>query len=274
MNRPTGTPLPIGAEMSETEREVVIEAVNGGEFVYRAMEPAAMRYEEGGDSPTVEGRMMPYDEWTEVRSSVEGHFLERFSPGSLAKTMSEQATRIRMLWEHGMDSMLGKQTIAAIDSFREEQDGAYYRASLLDGLPPLLVSGLKRGLYGSSIRFKPIKWDRVAYPKRSEHNPDGIEERTVREGFVKELSIVTFPQYAGATAMVRSLTDEIAAKQLLGDPERLLEFLRTTDTTSTEAEPQHSEREEPEEQAPEASRSTPPVHDYLRPEEDESSWKV
>ena len=247
------------------------ENMDGGEFAYRAIEPEAMHFRQEGDAaPVLEGRMMPYDEWTEIRSSVEGHFMERFAPGSLAKTMNEQATRIRMLLEHGMDR-LGRQPIAAIESFRDEPDGAYYRASLLDGLPPLIVSGLRRGLYGSSVRFKPIKWDRVRSPGKSEHNPEGMEERTVREGFVKELSAVTFPAYAGATAMVRSLTDEIAAKQLLGDPERLLEFLRT----STPAEPQHSEqREEPEDQAPAESRSTQPVHDYLGPQEGEPSWRL
>jgi len=257
--------------MSETEiveQEATVESISGGELAYRATEPAEMHFRDEGDGgPVIEGRMMPYDEWTEVSSSVEGHFMERFATGALAKTMTEQATRIRMLWEHGMDSMLGKQTIAAIESFREEPDGAYYRAGLLDGLPALLVSGLKRGLYGSSIRFKPIKWDRVKFPKRSEGNPDGIEERTVREAFVRELSVVTFPQYAGATAHVRSLTDEFAAKQLLGDPSRLLEMLKTP------AEPQHSEREEPLE-APEPSRSTQPVHDYLQPEEDDQSWRL
>jgi len=245
------------------------ETMNGGELVYRVAEVDAISLRDEGDgSPVLEGRMMPYDEWTEIRSSVEGHFLERFSPGSLAKTMQEQASRIRVLLDHGMDAVVGRKSIAAVEGFRDEQDGAYYRAGLLEGLPPLLVSGLKRGLYGSSVRFKPIKWDRVRSPQRSEHNPEGIEERTIREGFVKELSVVTFPAYAGATAGIRSITDEIAAKQLLGDPERLLEFLK-----NTPAEPQHSEREEPVDEAPEPSRSTQPVHDYLQ-QEDDSSWRL
>jgi len=253
--------------MSETE----VETLNGGELVYRATEPAALQLREEGDSPVLEGRMMPYDEWTTIHSLSENGgkpFLERFAPNSLAKTMQEQASRIRVLWDHGMDAVLGRQTIAEVEGFRDETDGAYYRAGLLEGLPPLLLSGLKRGLYGSSVRFKPIKWDRVRSPGKSEHNPEGFPEFTIREAFVKELSVVTFPQYAGATAHVRSLTDEIAAKQLLGDPERLLEFLK-----STPAEPQHSEREEPVEQAPEPSRSTQPVHDYLQ-QEDDSSWRL
>ena len=260
--------------MSTTESEER-ETLSGGEYAYRATEPEAthLRDDENG-SPILEGRMMPYNEWTEINSSVEGHFMERFSPGSLAKTMNERMSRIRVLFEHGLDR-LGRQTIAGIEGFRDEPDGAYYRASLLDGLPPLLVSGLKRGLYGSSVRFKPVKWDRIRSPRRSEHNPEGLEERTVREGFVKELSVVTFPQYEGATAMVRSLTDEIAAKQLLGDPERLLEFLRTTNTPT---EPPHSEEEPPSEpdpapdDEPEQSRRTQPSRDWLAPQEGERQW--
>jgi hypothetical protein len=253
--------------MSEPEHEPEVENVNGGELVYRATEPAAMQLVEADDvAPMLEGRMMPYDEWTEIKSRVEGHFLERFSPGALAKTMAERSDRIRVLFEHGLD-VLGGQTIAAIEEMRDEPDGAYYRASLLDGLPNLLISGLRRGLYGSSVRYGPVKWDRVKFPKRSEHNPDGLEERTVREGFVKEFSVTTFPQYAGATAHIRSLTDDIAAHKLLGDS-RFLDFLET------QAEPQHSDREEPEDQAPEQSRSTQPARDYLRQEEDDQSWRL
>ena len=252
--------------MSETENDQ-LENMNGGELVYRASEPAALEFrEEEGSAPVLEGRMMPYNEWTEVKSRVEGHFLERFAPRSLAKTMSERVDRIRVLFEHGLD-VLGGQTIAAIDEMRDEEDGAHYRASLLEGVPELLIAGLRRGLYGTSVRYGPVKWDRVRFPKRSDYNPEGIEERTVREAFVKEFSVTTFPQYAGATARIRSLTDDIAAHKLLGDS-RFLDFLESART-----EPQHSEREEPLE-APEPSRSTQPVHDYLQPEEDDQSWRL
>jgi hypothetical protein len=73
---------------------------------------------------------------------------------------------------------------------RDMPDGVYYRASLLDGLPPLLVSGLRRGLYGSSIRFGPIRSDRVRSPMRSAHNPDRLPEVTIREALIKEFSVV------------------------------------------------------------------------------------
>jgi len=253
--------------MTETDEQV--EQLNGGETVARASEPEAMRLTETeGAAPVLAGRMMPYDEWTEVQSSIEGHFLERFAPGALTKTMQEQASRIRALFEHGL-GFLDKQPIAEIEEMRDEPDGAYYRASLLDGLPPLLIAGLRRGLYGSSIRFRPVKAERVRIPKPSGHNPDRLPEVTVREAQLREFSVVTFPQYAGATAHVRSITDELAAVCLLDDPAVLLRML-----DAKKAEPQHSQETQPAEQATvsERSRSTQPPHDYLRPEKGAPKW--
>lgn len=178
------------------------ELMRGGGLVERAAEPAKFSEVESG-RPILEGRMIPYNEWTEVTSKVEGHFFERFVRGALVKTLGTRARQIRVLFEHGFDSVIGRQVIAAVEDLRDEPDGAYYRASLLDGLPPLLVSGLRRGLYGSSIRFGAIKWDKVRSPGRSAHNPDGIPEHTIREARLQEFSVVTFPQYAGATAIVR-----------------------------------------------------------------------
>jgi HK97 family phage prohead protease len=184
-----------------TDYLAVTPAVVRPKLVIRSAEP--VRFREDGDGSTLEGRMVPYDEWTEINNSKEGHILERFAPGALARTISEHGARIRALFEHGEDKNIGRQPIAVIEDMRDEPDGAYYRASLLEGLPPLLVAGLRRGLYGSSIRFGAIRADRVRSPRRSSHNPDGIPEVTVREARVREFSVVTFPQYAGATAAVR-----------------------------------------------------------------------
>ena len=260
--------------MSEVENEQEEpETMTGGELVYRATDPETLLFRQEGDAPPIlEGRMMPYDEWTEVNSSTEGHFLERFVPGSLAKTMQERAKRIRVLFEHGLD-FLGRQPIATFDEFRDEEDGGYYASSLLRGVPDLLVEGLRRGVYGSSIRFRPVpgKWDRVRSPEPSEHNPEGLPEHTIREAYVHEFSVVTFPQYEGATAHVRSITDEVAARQLMADPTRLLQIIETIKTTTTE--PQHSVPNDPDKD-PQGSRSTQPVHDYLKPQKEAPSWRL
>ena len=225
------------------------------EMMYRASDPAEMSVRSEGDTLTMEGRMMPYGEWTEVRSYAEGHFLERFAPGSLAKTIAEQSPRIRALFEHGMDVTMGRQAIAAIEEMREEDDGAHFRASLLDGLPNLIVSGLRRGLYGSSIRFTPLKMDRVRSPRPSVHNPDGLEERTVREASMREFSVTAFPVYAGATAHVRSITDEILLGRFADDPARLEEMIAFMESKRTIVEP-----DPPEDTTP------PPAEPDLEPE--------
>lgn len=252
--------------MAENEER---ELVEGGNLAFRASSPDEMHFREEGDgAPEVFGRMMPYGEWAEIKSKVEGHFMESFARSSLAKSIREQASRIRLIFEHGEDATLGRQALGEFMDLNDQEDGAHYRASLLEGVPQLVISGLKRGLYGSSVLFEPIKWDRVRFPRRSEANPDGIEERTVREARVREISITAFPVYAGATAHVRSLTDEIAARALLGDPGQFLDFLRNM------AEPLHSQPEEPQEQAPAESRRTQPVHDYLAIQEGDEKWRV
>lgn len=251
---------------TENEREDV-ESAEGGELVYRTTDLAHMslRAEEDGGH-ILSGRMMPYDEWTEVDSSIEGHFMERFSPGALAKTMSERAAHIKVMFEHGMD-FLGRQSIAAGLAFEDRADGAYYDAKLFRSVPELILEGLKHGVYASSIRFRPVKAERVRSPGKSEHNPAGIPEQTVREAYVREFSVVSFPQYEGATAAVRSLTDEIAARQLLTNPDRLLEIIASRNTTT---EPQHSGHEASTDAVVEPQHSA--THDYLKPKEGTKTW--
>jgi HK97 family phage prohead protease len=167
------------------------------------------RYEEtarGGQ--LLEGRAVPFDEWTEIRSPSEGHFLERFQYGAFADEIENGAVdRVKVLYQHGEDRMIGHAPIARLVSLKERSDGAYFRAELLAGLPPYIVSGLKRGLYGSSIRFGPIKTETTRSPGRSRWNPTALPERTILKARVKELSAVTWPAYPGASV---ALSDEIA----------------------------------------------------------------
>ena len=137
--------------------------------------------------------MLPFNEWTEVRSAKEGNFFERFALGSLSKSIRERSARIRALFQHGTDSLLGRQPIASIEEMWEREDGAHYRSRLLSGVPELVVSGLRAGLYGSSVSFRARRFERVSRPRRSAHNPDGLEERTITEADVYEFSFVTFP---------------------------------------------------------------------------------
>jgi hypothetical protein len=70
-------------------------------------------------------------------------------PARWRRQLRERASKIRVLFEHGTDTVLGKQPIADIEEMRGRPDGVYFRAKLLRGLPELLVEGLRRGLVAS-----------------------------------------------------------------------------------------------------------------------------
>lgn len=276
--------------------------MNKAETVYRSAE---INVEAGSDGkPSIlEGRMVPYNVWTEIRSAVEGHFMERVMPGALTKTLTERVNRMRILYEHGLSRLLDKQPIAKFETIRDEADGPYFRSRLLPGLPDLLLEGLREGLYGLSIgmRFPISKVDTNYRPKRSDFNPEGIPESTIREVGLDEVSVTAFPVYEGTTAGVRSLTDHMTleahgqlliAKLAREDPERLLTLVRSeleveplhSEPTEPQPEPEEQEPEEapapePEpvkEEEPEGSRDTPPKpsKDWLSEQEARPSWKI
>lgn len=263
------------------------------ETVYRSAE-LVYREEGDGTGGVLEGRAVPYNAWTEIRSTLEGHFLERIKPGALTKTIQERTAKMRVLFEHGFSRNVDKSPIATLEEVRDEPDGAYYRAKLLPSVPPLIVDGLRAGLYGTSIAMRmPVRYDIEPNPRKSEHNPQGLEERTVTEASVREMSVVTFPAYEGTTATVRSLTDELIVARLAVDPHHLLELVRS-ELQEEEAAPEHPEPDEeaapepeteeadsaPEEDEPqvpvEAGRATQPkpTKDWLSVEEARPEWKL
>ena len=70
-----------------------------------------------------------------------------------------------------------------------------------------LLPGLRAGAYGMSFRFKVTREEFDTSAAKSEYNPAGLPERTIREARVFELGPVSFPAYQGAVAGVRSLSD-------------------------------------------------------------------
>lgn len=56
------------------------------------------------------GYFARFDEWAEINSKFEGHFLERVAPGRFARTIAEDRAKIRLLLEHGASPLTGRGT--------------------------------------------------------------------------------------------------------------------------------------------------------------------
>lgn len=189
------------------------------ENLYRGLvEPPELRSTGADTGSLMHGHFTVFDTWTEVHSWYEGDFFERIAGGAFTKTIAENLANVRVQYDHGFDFFVGDAPLGPIDLLREDDIGPYYEVPLLDTdynrdrvLPQLqgrLMSGEQRGsLLGASFRFRVVKDDWDMEPKRSDHNPDGLPERTIREVRLFEFGPVVFPAYPDATAKVRSLTD-------------------------------------------------------------------
>jgi HK97 family phage prohead protease len=197
-----------------------------------------------GDSamPTMTGHFAVFNQWTEIDSMWEGTFMERIAPGSFAKTFKENRNGMRVTLNHGGDPQAGDKPLGPITELKEDETGAYYEVSLLDtSYNRDILPGLEAGLYGASFRFQVMKEEFEDKPKASKTNPQAMPERTIKEARVMEFGPVTFPAYEGATASVRSLTDDFIVRQLVGDPDRLRELLQHYALPVVGAESSHSD---------------------------------
>jgi HK97 family phage prohead protease len=168
-----------------------------------------LKRSEGSDMPILSGTAAVFGEWTEIRSNYEGHFFERFMPGSFKKTISENRSKIRCLFHHGQDPSIGFKPLGPITRLAEENGGLRYDVQLLDtDYNRQLIPGLEAGLYGSSFRFGVVQKNDVRTPERSAWNPKRILQRTITDAYLRELGPTPLPAYAGTSAGVRSLTDE------------------------------------------------------------------
>ena len=167
---------------------------------------------------TMFGHFSRFDTWYEIDSWVEGHFMERVAPGAFRKTIRENRDSVVVSFDHGYDIQLGDKPLGPIEELREDDEGAYYEVPLLDTdynrdfiLPALqgrTIDGRTFGsTLGASFRFRVTRDEYQMEPKKSDHNPDGIPERTIREVRLFEFGPVVYPANPEATAAVRGLTD-------------------------------------------------------------------
>lgn len=163
--------------------------------------------------PVLHGVGAVYDEWAEIGPSrTEGHFMEKFAPGSFAKTIAERRDSIRCLFHHGQDPSIGYKPLGVITNLGEMGRGVEYDVDLFPAdYVRALVPGLEAGQYGSSFRFSIVRKDDVRGSKTS--NGKGLMERTIREASMRELGPTPFPAYSGTSAGLRSITDEFTLGQ-------------------------------------------------------------
>lgn len=166
----------------------------------------------GGDEgamPILSGYMVRFNEWTEINSRFEGHFMERIAPGAAKKTLRDDAARkkgakIKVLFDHGMDPSIGDKPL--IDpTIVEDSAGVRYEGQLFDTeYCRELVPALEAGVLGSSFQFRVIREEREEEPEPSDFNPKGLPQREVIEFELPEGGPVVFPAYEGATAGARA----------------------------------------------------------------------
>lgn len=237
---------------SELPREDLFRGCFPGDFELRDDNRA-----DGAKQPVMRGHFAVFNEWTEINSHFEGRFLERIAPGAFKKTFAENGDKIRVLFQHGRDPEIGDKPLGAIRSLVEDDVGAAYEADLFDGIPPLVMAGLRANAYGASFRFKVLREEFNQQPERSDHNPEGLPERTLTEVAVPEFGPVTFGAYSSATASVRSLTDDFRGAPVERSP------LTTDDIPQPTPPPEPEPDTEPEGDA--VSGTTPQNRDETAP---------
>jgi HK97 family phage prohead protease len=221
------------------------------ENLVRAVLPGAQLEERaaGDGIGVLKGEFAVFNEWTEINSAWEGNFLERIAPTAFNKTFAENRQGMKVLYDHGHDPQIGNKPLGTISDLRATDTGAYYEVPLFDtSYNRDLLPGLKAGVYGASFRFKVMREEFDKTPERSDYNPNRLPERTITEARVMEFGPVTFPAYEGASAGVRSLTDEYIVSQIFGSPDRvrsLLESLVPSRDESTGPTPAPSEEAAP-----------------------------
>ena len=166
-------------------------------------------------------RFSPFDTWYEINSLWEGNFLERTVPGAFKNTINankrgDGTFAVRSLFDHGMDFNIGDKILGVPNRFEEVREDGYHgpvlEVPLLDtSYNRDLLPGLRAGGYGSSFMFESIREEWNHEPGESEHNPNGIPERTLVENRVHEAGPVTWPASPTADAGMRSraMTDSM-----------------------------------------------------------------
>lgn len=179
-----------------------------------------------GDVMTVE--FSRFDTWYEIDSWWEGRFLEKTARGSFKRTIKALGPGgVKVLFNHGRDFTIDQKSLGVANVLEERESSPYMEVPLLDtSYNRDLIPGLRAGAYGSSFMFEVVREDWNHDPGVSDHNPDGLPERTIKEVRLFEAGPVTWPANPDATAGLRSATRS--------GVDWLMESLRERDQEQTE----------------------------------------
>lgn len=162
----------------------------------------------------IDVRFSPFNSWYEIDSWWEGRFLERTVPGAFKRTIDAHnasknvdAHNMKTLFNHGSDPSIGDKLLGDILEYAEDDDSPRSTVGLWDtSYNRDLLPGLRSGAYGSSYIFRTIQEEWNEEPGRSDHNPEGLPERTLKEVRVFEAGPVTWPASPTATANARCVS--------------------------------------------------------------------
>ncbi len=190
--------------------------------------------EQASDLGLMDVRFSTFNTWYRIDSFWEGSFLERTVKGAFKRTINAHnaarnvdAHRMVTLYNHGFDYHIGDKILGEITRSREEADSPVNTVRLFDtSYNRDLLPGLRAGVYGSSFMFRVIKDEWNQEPGVSDHNPDGLPERTLKELRVFEAGPVTWPANPDATAGMRCVSGTDAYYELMArrDPNRVSEL--------------------------------------------------
>jgi phage head maturation protease len=152
-------------------------------------------------------------------------------PGAFKRTIDahNKATKVdahnvKTLFNHGQDLFIGQKLLGDIDELAEDPDSPRSTVWLWDtSYNRDLLPGLRSGAYGSSFMFRVIQEEWNEEPGKSDYNPDGLPERTIKEARLFEAGPVTWPASPTATAGMRciSATDTYYEHLARQDPQRV-----------------------------------------------------
>ncbi|RBQ21606.1 hypothetical protein DP939_02535 [Spongiactinospora rosea] len=168
--------------------------------------PAAEARAESTGEQVMVLRFSAFGVWYEINSWYEGRYLERVLPGAFAKTIQERGDRVKIFFNHGYDYQIDQKILGVPELLEERTDGVWAEVPLLDtSYNRDLIPGLRAGGYGSSFMFNVLDelWNHE--PGESEHNPEGLPERSILQVRLFEAGPVTWPASHAATAGMRSV---------------------------------------------------------------------